>query len=100
MIYPTVDSFKRHPSQVYEAFFEGIILFLIMIFLNIKNFKINNFGVISSIFLITYSIMRFFIEFLREPDLNIGLIFNFLTMGQILCIPMILFGILIYVKKK
>ncbi len=85
------DDFLRHPSQIYEAFFEGIIIFIILFILLKKNIhkKINLF----SIFLIFYSFFRFFIENLREPDVQLGyLIFN-LSMGQILCIPMMLIGV-------
>ena len=57
-------------------------------------------GYISGLFLFLYGIFRFTIEFIREPDLHIGLIFNFLSAGQLLCIPLIFFGIILLVKKK
>ena len=86
-----VDELNRHPSQLYEAFFEGIILFLI---LNIFfKYLLNKPGVISGIFLIFYSIFRFFIEYLREPDPHIGYIFLNLTTGQIISLVTICFGI-------
>ena len=99
MIYPNIDDMPRHPSQLYEALFEGIILFIILYIIGIKNFRKNNHGLNTSFFLIFYGLFRFILEFLREPDFQLGLYFDFFTMGQFLCIPMIIFGILIYFKK-
>ena len=99
MIYPSIDQAPRHPSQLYEAFFEGIVLFVILRQCNKKNYSKNNFGFITSLFLILYGIFRFLIEFLREPDAHIGLIFNSITMGQFLSIPLVILGVGIYLKK-
>ena len=94
-----VDEVYRHPSQIYEAIFEGIVLFLILNYLYRKKIFINP-GVISSIFLILYSIFRIIIEYFREPDIQLGyLIFN-LTMGQIVSIIFLIFGIYLFFKKK
>ena len=94
-----VDEVYRHPSQIYEAIFEGIVLFLILNYLYRKKVFINP-GVISSIFLILYSIFRIIIEYFREPDIQLGyLIFN-LTMGQIVSIIFLIFGIYLFFKKK
>ena len=94
-----VDEVYRHPSQIYEAIFEGIVLFLILNYLYRKKVFINP-GVISSIFLILYSVFRIIIEFFREPDIQLGyLIFN-LTMGQIVSIIFLIFGIYLFFKKK
>ena len=93
-----IDNLDRHPSQIYEAFFEGIILFIILNFL--YNKSIFRPGTISSLFLIFYSIFRFTIEFLREPDAHIGLVYLNMTMGQIISILTIMIGlILIYFPK-
>tara|TARA_B100000029_G_C17557384_1_gene952073 strand:+ start:1067 stop:1852 length:786 start_codon:yes stop_codon:yes gene_type:complete len=100
MIYPTIDDNPRHPSQLYEALFEGIILFLIMYVFATKNFKKNNYGICSSYFLIFYGAFRFILEFLREPDQHIGLYFSYFSLGQFLSIPMILFGFVILFYKK
>ena len=101
VIYPSIDNIPRHPSQLYEAFFEGFILFIILISNFYRNKKTKNFGVLSGIFLLNYGIFRFFIEYLREPDAHLGLIFNFITMGQLLCLPLLFFGILlIYYNAK
>ena len=98
MIYPSIDQAPRHPSQLYEAFFEGVLLFIILMFCNKKNYSQNNFGFITSLFLILYGIFRFLIEFLREPDAHIGLIFNSITMGQLLSVPLVIIGVGIYFK--
>ena len=82
----------RHPSQLYQALGEGLILFLILY--NIQKLKLP-IGALSASFLIGYSFFRFLIEFFREPDSHLGFIFTNLTMGQILCLPMAIFGILL-----
>ncbi|QIQ42010.1 MAG: prolipoprotein diacylglyceryl transferase [Buchnera aphidicola (Microlophium carnosum)] len=87
----------RHPSQLYEFFLEGILLFFIIYFFSKKNRPI---GSISSLFLICYGIFRIFIEFFREPDPQIGLLQNIITMGQILSIPMIIAGLIIMYKSS
>ncbi len=96
IIYPTIDQLPRHPSQLYEALFEGLILFFILRYYRIKNYNKKTYGLITALFLIYYGLFRTLIEFLREPDTQLGLIFNFITMGQLLSIPLILAGIIIY----
>ena len=98
-IYPLIDNNPRHPSQLYEAFFEGVVLFIILYLIFIKNSKKYTAGIISAYFLILYSIFRFLIEFLREPDSHLGLFLNYFSMGQILCIPILFAGILILFRK-
>ncbi|NCX10130.1 MAG: prolipoprotein diacylglyceryl transferase, partial [Proteobacteria bacterium] len=89
----------RHPSQLYESIGEGIILFLLLYWIN-KLTKIH--GVVCSSFLILYGSIRFFIEFYRQPDSHIGYIFfDSLSMGQILCVPMIVIGfIMLFFSRK
>ena len=99
IIYPLIDNNPRHPSQLYEAFFEGVVLFIILYLIFIKNSKRYSAGIISAYFLILYSIFRFLIEFLREPDLHLGLYLNYFSMGQILCIPIFFAGILILFRR-
>ncbi len=101
-VFPKAGDLPRHPSQLYEAFLEGFILFMILNYLFFfSNFK-HKPGLISCCFLILYGIFRFLIENLREPDPQIGLIWNFLSMGQLLSIPMIASGIMlfIYINNK
>ena len=93
-----VDNLYRHPSQLYEAFFEGIILFLILVYFRNKGLiKIP--GLISGLFLIFYSIFRFIIEFIRVPDEHLGYLFFNLTMGQIISFIFLLIGIYLFVTK-
>jgi phosphatidylglycerol:prolipoprotein diacylglycerol transferase len=93
-----VDNINRHPSQLYEAFFEGVILFLILNFVISKNTKVSH---TTAYFLVLYSIFRFTIEFFRVPDNHIGyLMFNWVTMGQTLCIPMFILGLYILKIRK
>ena len=99
IIYPLIDNNPRHPSQLYEAFFEGVVLFIILYLIFIKNSKKYSAGIISAYFLILYSIFRFLIEFLREPDSHLGLYLNYFSMGQILCIPIFFAGILILFRR-
>ena len=87
----------RHPSQIYEAIFEGLIIFFVMFYIIKK--KYYRYINISSLFLIMYGIFRFTIEFYREPDSHLGFIFMNISMGQLLCLPMILIGS-IFLRKK
>ncbi len=93
-----IDNLFRHPSQLYEAFFEGIVLFVILIYFRNKGF-LKRPGLISSIFLIFYSIFRFIIEFFRVPDNQLGyLIFN-LTMGQIISFIFLFIGFYLFFTR-
>jgi phosphatidylglycerol:prolipoprotein diacylglycerol transferase len=87
----------RHPSQLYEAFFEGLLLFVIL--WNLRKIKCFD-GFTFSVYFIGYGVMRFFIEFVREPDPQVGLILGYFTMGQILCLCMILSGFLTILIRK
>jgi phosphatidylglycerol---prolipoprotein diacylglyceryl transferase len=94
-----IDNLTRHPSQLYEAILEGIILFLILFYFRKKNY-LKKPGLISSLFLIFYSAFRFIVEFFRVPDEQLGyLIFN-LSMGQIISLIFILFGIILFYFKN
>ena len=100
VIFPNTDLQPRHPSQLYEAFAEGILLFLIMLAI-VKIIKVRKrIGCLSGIFLIFYSIFRIFVEIVREPDPHIGYIANLFTLGQLLCIPMLALGIFLCFKKE
>ena len=94
-----VDNFYRHPSQLYEAFFEGIILFLILLFL-FKKEILKKPGIISSIFLIIYSFFRFILEFYRSPDEHLGYQMFDLTQGQLISIIFILIGMFCFLKSN
>ena len=86
VVFPNGGHAPRHPSQIYEAFLEGLILFLILNYFYKKKFFIA--GYCSSLFLILYGIFRIIVEFIREPDNHLGYIFgNFLTNGIFLSLP-------------
>ena len=94
--FPNGGYVPRHPSQLYEAFFEGIVLLIIM--LKLRDRLINKEGVLFYTFILLYGVFRFFIEFTREPDPQIGFIMG-LTMGQWLCLAMVIFAsIMLYVR--
>ena len=93
-----VDNLLRHPSQLYEAFFEGLILFLILIYFHKKTVNKEP-GFISGVFLVFYSIFRFVIEFFRVPDEQLGYLILNLTMGQIISFVFLLFGTYLIIKK-
>ena len=98
VIFPNVDNMVRHPSQLYEAFLEGILLFIIMNFLiNKKDYII---GTCSFMFLILYGLFRIFSEFFREPDIQVGYLLNFISMGTVLSICMIIFGLIIFFERR
>lgn len=97
MVFPHGGSAPRHPSQLYEAALEGLVLGAIIIFLA-HNEKIRNRpGILSAVFLAGYACARITVEFFREPDYQIGYLFGVFTMGQILCLPMIMGAIVLVI---
>ena len=94
-----VDNLSRHPSQLYEAILEGIILFIILIYFKNKNY-LKKPGLISGLFLIFYSIFRFFIEFVRVPDEQLGYLIFELSMGQIISLIFLVIGIILFYLKN
>lgn len=94
-IFPNIDYQPRHPSQLYEAALEGLVLFLILFLLN-KYSKIRKIpGILSGLFLIGYALARATLEQFREPDEQIGFLFGNITMGQILSLPIFIIGAII-----
>lgn len=90
MVFPTAgDGLPRHPSQLYEFGLEGIVLFLLLFFMSTRRPKP---GVLLGTFLIGYGVIRFGIEFLRNPDPQLGFVIGNLSMGQLLSVPMVLVG--------
>ena len=94
-----IDNIKRHPSQLYEAFFEGIILFLLLRYFFKKNY-LDSPGKISALFLIFYSLFRFFVEFFRTPDPQIGYLVLNLTLGQLISVLFLVTGALLFYLKS
>ncbi|MEM6781416.1 MAG: prolipoprotein diacylglyceryl transferase [Pseudomonadota bacterium] len=92
VVFPRGGEIARHPSQIYEAILEGLVLFIVL-FVLIKMQKTRNMpGIVTGVFLAGYGLARFFVEYYREPDFHIGLIADAVSMGQILSVPMILLG--------
>ena len=94
-----IDNINRHPSQLYEAFLEGIILFFILNFFFNKNY-LKKPGQISGLFLVFYSLFRFFAEYFRSPDSQIGYLLLNLTMGQLISSVFLIIGIFLFIIKK
>lgn len=92
MVFPNGGSMARHPSQLYEFALEGVLLFSI---LWIYSSKPRPLGAVSGLFAIFYGLFRIFIEFFREPDVQIGYIAHYLTEGQLLSIPLVIVGVIL-----
>ncbi len=92
MIFPKGGPLPRHPSQLYEFFFEGVVLFVILWWFSAKP---RPRLAVSGLFLLCYGVFRFVLEFFRQPDIQLGYVaFGWMTRGQELCVPMVIFGIL------
>lgn len=90
MVFPTGGPFPRHPSQLYEALIEGLALFLL---LHVYTARPRPLGAVGGLFLLLYGVFRFTAEFFREPDAHLGFVaLDWLTMGQLLSLPMIVLG--------
>ena len=102
VIFPNGGSMARHPSQIYEAILEGLILFILINYLALKKQLLFKTGYISGLFLIAYSILRIFSENFREPDIHLGYFFNYFSMGGILSSITLLVGcfIIFFIKNN
>lgn len=98
MIFPSAGPYMRHPSQLYEAGLEGVLLFLILWLFHKK--QILNTGQLGAIYLIFYGFFRFSIEFFRQPDAQLGYVLGSFSMGQILCSIMICLGVFFYFLRR
>ena len=98
MVFPGAGPLPRHPSQLYEAVGEGLVLFAILYLLSKRK---NTEGLLLPIFLVGYGTVRFILEFFREPDPQMGFVAGPFTMGQVLCVAMVAIGIglLLTVRK-
>ncbi len=90
--FPKGGYLPRHPSQIYEAFLEGILLFVVLNILWRSKFVRQRRGFVSGVFLIGYTLSRMFVECFRQPDAQLGFIFQNITMGQILSLPFLIIG--------
>jgi len=95
MVFPNSDGLPRHPSQLYEATFEGAVLFVVLLLLATRTRALAHPGLVGGVFLAGYGIARFGIEFFREPDAQLGFILGPFSMGQLLCLPMIAIGLVL-----
>jgi len=102
IIFPDAGNVSRHPSQIYEAILEGVILFLLINYFALKKKFFFKSGYISGLFLIFYSVLRLFSEIFREPDLHLGLFLNYFSMGAILSFITFISGcsIIFFIKKN
>lgn len=95
--FPAGGYLPRHPSQLYEAFFEGMVLFFLLNWLWSKEKIRNNYGMVSGIFVLLYGIFRMIMEQFRQPDVQLGFFFEKFTMGQMLSLPLVLVGIIVLI---
>jgi len=95
VIFPNGGPFPRHPSQIYEALLEGLVLFLVLRFLTHSRLRLKTPRFVGGAFVCGYGLSRIFVEFFREPDAQLGYLLGtgWLTMGMVLSVPMVLFGI-------
>jgi len=97
MVFPRIDALPRHPSQIYQAALEGIVLFLVMLWAVRQDKLRARLGALSGIFLIGYAVARSIGEVFREPEIDLGSL-SFITWGQVLSVPMLLAGIYLLIR--
>lgn len=100
VIFPHGGNLPRHPSQLYEAIGEGLLLFIILLFIYLKTSLRKKPGCTGACFLIFYGIARMTVEIFREPNIHIGYFLDIFTLGQLLSLPMILFGLYFIIRKS
>ena len=94
MVFPNAGPLPRHPSQLYEAALEGVVLFVVLGLL-LRAGALKRPGLVTGVFAVGYGIARIACEFFREPDAQLGFLWGGLTMGMLLCIPLILCGVVL-----
>lgn len=100
MIFPTGGPVPRHPSQLYQALLEGVLLFVVMFALSRREAIRARFGTLTGVFLVGYGIARIVGELFRQPDAFLGFLFAGATMGQLLSLPMLLAGLFLILRAK
>ncbi len=93
VVFPRAGPLPRHPSQLYEMALEGLVLFIVLKLLSHSRLALMRPGTVAGTFAIGYGLARIMAEFFREPDQQVGYLLGFLTMGQILSLPMVLIGL-------
>ena len=97
LVFPGAGSWPRHPSQLYEAGLEGVLLFVV---LWVYSARPRPAGRVAGVFAVIYGVSRFLVELVREPDAHLGyLAFGWLTMGQVLCLPLLVMGVWLLCRK-
>jgi len=96
VIFPAAGPSPRHPSQLYEALLEGVVLFIVMLVLGARRDPLPR-GVLLGVLLSLYGTFRISVEFLREPDVQVGFLPGGITMGQVLSVPLVICGIALVV---
>ncbi|MEW6055533.1 MAG: prolipoprotein diacylglyceryl transferase [Bdellovibrionota bacterium] len=96
MVFPNAGSLPRHPSQLYEAFFEGLVLTVV---LWILRGRVKRYGVLTGVFLVGYALCRIALEFFREPDVQLGFVLGPFTMGQLLSLGILIPGAVLLAKS-
>ena len=94
IVFPQGGPLPRHPSQLYEAFLEGAVLCLVLHGI-LRYLKLKP-GQLFSCYMILYGLFRFILEYFREPDSQLGFFFHLFTMGQLLCLTMVMLGLTLY----
>jgi len=100
MVFPAGGAMPRHPSQLYEALLEGAVLFLVMAVLARGAYDPAGRGQLAGVFLVGYGVARFLVEFVRQYDPQLGLLFGVVTMGQLLSLPMIALGAWLLARSR
>ena len=100
MVFPTGGDLPRYPSQLFEAALEGAALFILLGVLATKTRALYYKGVLGGVFILGYGMARFFVEFFREPDIQLGLLALGFSMGQWLCVPMMVYGIYLLLTAR
>ena len=95
IVFPTGGPFARHPSQLYEALLEGLVLLLVLALMIFRFKALKTSGLVAGTFVLGYALSRICVEFFREPDAQLGYLLgtSWLTMGMVLSLPMVLVGI-------
>jgi len=93
VVFPGGGPAPRHPSQLYEALLEGLVLFVVIWWLAHRRLKFHKPGFIAGVFALGYGLARIIVEFFREPDAHIGYLAGPITMGMVLSLPMVLAGL-------
>jgi len=100
MIFPNGGPMPRHPSQLYEALLEGLVLFAVLFALQRRRIARERPGILAGVFLVCYGSFRMLVELFREPDAQLGFVFSGVTMGQILSIPLVAAGIWLVLRAR